>query len=245
MKKITLFVAIAALFAASCSNSLEGSKETQALAPSAALTDSTSYLVGVNFAGFLQNYDFGKLNFSEMEKGINDALNAKGTPRDAEFAKQFKISPELMNDVLGKFLEKRKAYVSALNTEKEKAFFENIANTPNVQKTEEGLYYVVNSAGEGANIALNDTLYVHYTGKLMDGTTFDSTEADGPSANFVLSNVIKGWQIGLTNVAAGADVTLYIPSNLAYGENGQPRAGIGPNAPLVFDVKIDSVKFAK
>ena len=80
--------------------------------------DSVSYLVGINFGSFIKGYDFGELNYAQIKKGMNDFIKAKGNMRDPEFGKQFKINPEEMNAVLDGFIQKRRAYASALNNEK-------------------------------------------------------------------------------------------------------------------------------
>ena len=81
------------------------------LLPSKAQIDSVSYLLGINFGSFLKSYDFGgDLNYAEMKKGILDFLGAEGDQTDSNFVKQFKVNPELMNDVFNGFLDKRAAY---------------------------------------------------------------------------------------------------------------------------------------
>ena len=73
--------------------------DPKAFLPKKSEIDSVSYLVGINFGSFLKGYNFGDLNYSAIEKGIKDFLNAKGDFRDSTFAEQFKSNPELMNEV--------------------------------------------------------------------------------------------------------------------------------------------------
>ena len=242
MKKFGIFAAgLAMLMAAACSNGESVSPATKALAPSQSKIDSVSYMVGLNFGSFIKGYNLGELNMNEVEKGINDLVNAKGNPRDAEFTKQFRISPEMMQTIMNSFIEQRMKYVAAVNLDKENTFFAEIAKKENVQKTESGIYYIIDNPGSEEKLGLEDNLFVHYTGTLPDGTEFDGTPAEGPSANFSLTGVIEGWKEGLQLIGDGGSIKLYIPSALAYGEYGQPNAGIEPNTPLVFDVKVDSV----
>ncbi len=242
MKRIGIIAAsLAVLMAASCSNGESVSPEAKALAPSKAQIDSVSYLVGVNFGTFIKGYNLGDLNMSEIQAGIKDLVSSTGNPRDPEFFDQFKISPELMQQLLNNYIEQRSKYVAAVNLDKEKDFFSKIASQPNVQKTESGLYYIINNPGAETKIAVDDDLYVHYKGTLPDGTEFDSTSEDGPSANFSLKGVIEGWKEGLQLIGDGGSIKLYIPSALGYGEYGQPNAGIEPNTPLIFDIQVDSL----
>jgi len=109
-------------------------------------------------------------------------------------------------------------------------------------KTQYGVYYVVHKKGKGEKIGQGDSVSVHYTGKLFDGTVFDSSKDRGPYT-FVpgMSQVIIGWHELATNLTEGDKVTAYIPSILAYGPQGSPPA-IPPNANLIFEMEILNVE---
>ena len=105
--------------------------------------------------------------------------------------------------------------------------------------TESGLSYKVINKGDGkVHPKENSTVTVHYTGMLMDGTIFDSSIQRGEPATFPLNRVIPGWTEGVQLMVVGDKWTFIIPSNLAYGANGIPQAGIGPNATLIFEVEL-------
>ena len=96
-------------------------------------------------------------------------------------------------------------------------------------------------AGNGATPKPTDTVSVHYTGKLIDGTVFDSSVQRGQPASFQVNQVIQGWQMALQKMKVGDKWMLYIPSDLAYGERGSAGA-IGPNEVLVFEVELLGVQ---
>lgn len=103
-------------------------------------------------------------------------------------------------------------------------------------ETSTGLKYVNVTEGTGASPKATDNVTVHYTGVLTDGTTFDSSVSRGEPATFPLSRVIAGWTEGLQLMKEGGRTVFYIPSNLAYGEQG--GGPIPPNAPLIFEVEL-------
>src|SRR5262245_21853096 len=108
-----------------------------------------------------------------------------------------------------------------------------------MQKTASGLEYgFLKKGGDEAPPGPIDTVEVHYTGWLLDGTKFDSSRDRGAPASFPLNGVIRGWAEGLQLMTPGARCKLVIPGDLGYGERGEPRAKIPPNATLVFDVEL-------
>ncbi|KLU17744.1 peptidylprolyl isomerase, partial [Proteus mirabilis] len=118
-----------------------------------------------------------------------------------------------------------------------KIFLEENVKNEGVQVTESGLQYKVLTAGEGAIPARTDHVRVHYTGRLIDGTVFDSSVQRGQPAEFPVNGVIAGWIEALTLMPVGSKWELYIPYQLAYGERGA-GAAIPPFATLVFEVEL-------
>ena len=106
-----------------------------------------------------------------------------------------------------------------------------------VQKTEDGIYYIIEKAGGEKKPNITSSVTVHYTGLLLDGTKFDSSVDRGQPATFPLTRVVPGWSLGIPLFGKGGKGTLLIPSHLAYGERGA-GGDIGPNSCLIFEVEI-------
>ena len=116
------------------------------------------------------------------------------------------------------------------------AFLQENAARDGIVTTLSGLQYEVIEAGEGDSPSATDTVTVHYTGRLLNGTVFDSSVERGEPARFPLNQVIPGWTEGLQLMSPGARYRFWIPANLAYGENAPPQ--IGPNQVLDFEVEL-------
>ena len=139
-------------------------------------------------------------------------------------------------------LEKKQQKAAAELGEQNKALGEKFlmenGKRVEVLTTPSGLQYEVLKEGDGPKPTAADRVEVHYTGKLIDGTVFDSSEERGVPATFGVTQVIPGWVEALQLMKAGSKWRLFIPSNLAYGPNGAPGSPIGPNATLIFDVEL-------
>lgn len=155
-----------------------------------------------------------------------------------------KMSPEEMQETLmalhRRVMEERQKDLmeaASTNLEAAKKFLAENAKEKDVISLPSGLQYKLISAGKGEKPEATDQVKVHYTGKLLDGTVFDSSVTRGQPAVFPLNGVIPGWTEGLQLLAPGGKATLFIPPNLAYGEQGRPPV-IPPNSCLVFDVEL-------
>ena len=143
--------------------------------------------------------------------------------------------------------------VAGINgTKYDAAFFNNTANqgdkasSDKYAQTSSGLKYVIVNEGTGKSPKATDNVTVHYVGTLTDGTQFDSSIDRGEPATFPLNRVIPGWTEGLQLMKEGGTAVFYLPSNIAYGEQGSfnPYTGqytIPPSAPLIFWVQLIQV----
>jgi len=119
-------------------------------------------------------------------------------------------------------------------------FLAKNAKEDGVVVTATGLQYKIIDEGSGQSPTTEDKVVAHYTGKLLDGTVFDSSHERGEPATFPVSGVIKGWQEALPMMKEGAKWQLIIPANLAYGDRGIGNV-IGPNETLMFDIELVSI----
>jgi FKBP-type peptidyl-prolyl cis-trans isomerase len=126
--------------------------------------------------------------------------------------------------------------------EKGEKFLAENKTKEGVKTTPSGLQYKIVKEGAGKSPKATDTVLVHYEGKLLDGSIFDSSIKRNEPISFPLNRVIPGWTEGVQLLKEGGKVILYIPSNLAYGASGTPGGPIGPNETLIFEVELLKVQ---
>lgn len=157
--------------------------------------------------------------------------------------KMTELMPKAEVDAMMKAQEDQyNAYIEQARAAEDSTMREYIAkNKIKVAPTASGLYFISKKAGKGAQAVAGQKVAVHYTGKLLDGTKFDSSYDRGEPIDFVLGSgqVIPGWDEGIAMMREGEKAVLLIPSKLAYGERGNQV--IPPCAPLVFDVELVKV----
>ena len=181
--------------------------------------------------GYAIGQDIGR-NVS-MYKDLIDVDVFFTSIKDAFEGKDSKMTQAEMSAV---FMDLPKR-MAAENKKKGEAFMAENKKKEGVKTTESGLQYEVIKAAEGAKPKATDSVTVHYTGTLLDGTVFDSSVERGEPTTFPLNGVIPGWTEGLQLMTVGSKYRFTIPSNLAYGERGTGRQ-IGPNSTLQFEVEL-------
>jgi len=132
----------------------------------------------------------------------------------------------------------KQAAAAGKNREQGNAFLAKNKTEKGVVTTASGLQYMVLRQGSGERPTPSSKVRVNYEGKLLDGTVFDSSYQRGEPVEFGLNQVIKGWSEGVSLMPVGSKYRFWIPSNLAYGPDGMPQGGIGPDATLTFDVEL-------
>jgi FKBP-type peptidyl-prolyl cis-trans isomerase FklB len=199
--------------------------------------DKLSYALGLNIGNSFKQQSI-EIKHDIFLKGIKDAFaGGKQLLSDDEVR-------EIMV-VLNKELSEKKAEVMKKLAEKNKedavTFFAENKKKEGVKTLASGLQYKIITEGKGKNPKATDTVTVHYRGTLIDGKEFDSSYRRGEPATFPVNGVIAGWTEALQLMKAGAKWQIFIPSNLAYEEKGIGNV-IGPNAALIFEVELISVK---
>jgi FKBP-type peptidyl-prolyl cis-trans isomerase FklB len=189
--------------------------------------DKISYAIGLSMGQNLMGSGVTSLEYADLAAGIKDVLE-KNQPQ---------ISYQEAQQVLGKFFSELEAKIAGEAKAAGEAFLAENAKREGVKVTESGLQYEVLEATIGQKPKATDKVRVHYEGTLIDGTVFDSSYKRGESITFGLNQVIKGWTEGMKLIGKGGKITLWIPSELAYGERGTGQ-DIGPNAALRFDVEL-------
>lgn len=196
--------------------------------------DKHSYMIGVLWGKQLQDIK-DDVDIEVVKKGLGDAYKGeKVLMTDAEAQE---ISVEFRT-VLQKKREEQQKIAATENIKIGEEFLAKNKAVAGVKVTDSGLQYQVITEGKGAKPKVNDQVKVHYTGTLINGTKFDSSVDRGQPATFPLNGVIAGWTEALQLMPVGSKYKLFIPGALAYGEQGQPQGGIGPNEVLIFEVEL-------
>ncbi|HKI89462.1 MAG TPA: FKBP-type peptidyl-prolyl cis-trans isomerase [Draconibacterium sp.] len=186
-----------------------------------------SYSLGMSIAGNLIKSGVKTINPELFLDGVKDTFNGEMP----------KILPDEANRILEEFIAKANAGQGSENLEKGAKFLAENRKKEDVVELPSGLQYKVLKEGEGEIPTATDQVKCHYHGTLIDGTVFDSSVERGQPAVFPVNQVIQGWVEALQLMSAGSKWRLFVPPELAYGEQGAGGA-IAPNSTLVFDVEL-------
>lgn len=196
--------------------------------------DRISYALGLSMGNNFKASGIQELDFAEFAAGVEAVFTGSKPKMSYDEAKeeirQFFTAMEERNQA-----EARK--MADVNEKAGKDFLDQNGKRAEVMTTPSGLQYEVLTEGTGVMPQATDQVKVHYTGKLIDGTVFDSSVERGTPATFGVTQVIPGWVEALQMMKVGSKWRLFIPSALAYGPNGAGGV-IGPNATLIFDVEL-------
>ena len=187
-----------------------------------------SYAIGANF-GTQVKHDGVNLDMDEFMKGVKDGM-----------AGQNMFSDQQMQEIFMQFQQDmQKKQAEKANSAKAEgiAFLAENKKNPDVHVTESGLQYKIIKQGDGPKPSATSKVTVKYTGKLIDGTVFDSSVQRGEPAEFPLNRVIRGWTEGLQLLKEGGKAILTIAPELGYGAHGAGNV-IPPHATLIFEVEL-------
>lgn len=239
MKKTLIATAVASLMLAGCSDSAEEKQKTVSLDSE---DKKIGYSMGMTFANRMKN-DLPEIEVDAFVQGIVDGLeDNESQMTEEEIQETLQAFQQKMMEEQQQAQQEQQGQQSGQakeNLEQAEEFLAENAERDEVTVTESGLQYEVLEEGDGASPDATDTVTVHYTGTLIDGTTFDSSRERGEPVSFPLQNVIAGWTEGLQLMKEGGRFKLYLPPEMAYGPGGQ--GSIGPNEALIFDVELISV----
>ena len=188
--------------------------------------DKLSYALGLSMGQNFKGSGVDKLNADDFADALR-AVYGEGTPA---------MTYDEAKQVVQEYFTNLQAKAGEMNAKAGKEYLANNAKEEGVKVTESGLQYLVVKQGNGKKPGPNDVVTVHYTGRLVDGTVFDSSVERGEPATFAVGQVIPGWVEGLQLMSEGSAYRLFIPSELAYGEHG--TGPIQPNSTLIFDVQL-------
>ena len=216
---------------------------TAAAKPGAVTTLTTtkqkaSYAIGMNLGGGLhrQNID---VDTDALVQGLKDTLSGNKALLTEEEARSALM--QLQSEMQAKMQAKQAAEGEA-NKKEGDAFLAANKTKEGVVTLPSGLQYKILTPGTGPKPTPADSVVCNYKGTLINGTEFDSSYKRGEPATFPVTGVIKGWTEALQLMPVGSKWQLFVPSDLAYGPRGTPGGPIGPNATLIFEVELISIK---
>lgn len=194
--------------------------------------DSTSYAIGADLGSRIKG-DSLPVNLDLLIAGLRDGLVGRSA-----------LTSDQVSMVLSTYqkeLTERQDAIYAATADRQrtagKDYLAQNSRRPGVTTLPSGLQYEVIHEGTGPTPTPADKVQVHYTGMLIDGKVFDSSEQRGKPITFGLGDVIRGWTEGLQQMKEGGEYRLFIPSDLAYGPQGRGEL-IPPNSVLIFTVKL-------
>ncbi len=232
MKKISVLMMTAAVAAGMVMTSCDQKGGTANVTMNAPI-DSVSYAIGINVGNDL------KANLKTFPGGepVNYDLFISGLMAVMNDTAAMKMTVESAQKLANEYVMKAQQAEVEVELKAGQDFLAANKTKEGVITTESGLQYKVITEGTGAKPTATDQVKCHYTGKLLNGTVFDSSVQRGEPAVFGVEQVIRGWQEVLQLMPVGSKYQIWVPSDLAYGPNGAGQI-IKPNATLEFEIEL-------
>jgi FKBP-type peptidyl-prolyl cis-trans isomerase len=206
--------------------------------------DKVSYSLGVDIGRTLQRLQLD-LNEEALSKGIGDVLGSKPMAMtDQELQETLQAFQQKMMQKQQEAMAKKQSEMKGVadkNKADGKKFLDENAKKSGVKSTPSGLQYKIIKEGKGDKPKDTDVVETNYRGTTIDGKEFDSSAKHGNSSSFPVNGVIRGWTEALKLMPVGSKWELYIPSELAYGDEGYGE-DIPPGSTLVFEVELLDIK---
>lgn len=199
--------------------------------------DKASYALGMNIGSGLRRQGI-PVDAAIVSRGLRDAMAGGKTLMTEE---EMKATLQQLSGDIHKAQEAKMHAAGEASRKESDAFLTANKAKPGVTALPDGLQYKVLKEGSGPKPTASDTVSVNYKGSLLNGTEFDSSYKRGQPASFPVGGVIKGWMEALQLMPVGSKWELYIPADLAYGDNPPPGSGISPGSTLVFEVELLSI----
>lgn len=199
------------------------------------ISEKSAYVVGYQMYGRLQD-SFADINLGHFLQGFRHKYNDLPVLMTSEELQQ--VFTEIQKKIEANKQKDQERQLAA-NKQQADSFLKQNRNKPGVVETPSGLQYKVLRRGSGASPSETSKVTVHYEGRLIDGTKFDSSYDRNSTASFGVNQVILGWVEGLQLMNPGSKYQFYIPSHLAYGDKGT-GSSIPPGSLLIFDVELFS-----
>jgi FKBP-type peptidyl-prolyl cis-trans isomerase len=218
---------------------------SQDYSPEASLNtmeDSVSYSIGFQSGSRFNQQGFAEIDVENFLAGLQDGLQGE----------ESEMGNTNLQDLFNRFNVYLMDKIKAENTDEQETFLAENLEKEGVMETASGLQYKVIEEGSGESPTAQDSVLVHYTGQLVDGTIFDTSRKEVAQENdlysparepyagakFLAGGVVPGFTEGLLLMQEGAVYEIYIPSELAYGERPRPGGPIQPNDMLIFEIEL-------
>lgn len=194
-------------------------------------SDSFSYAIGISIANFYKEQGITGINTQLVSRAIADANGGKAA-----------LSDDQVNNVIMAYMQSKRSEKSSAVRKAGEAFLAENKKKPGIITTASGIQYQILKEGNGPKPTSSDKVKVHYHGTLIDGTVFDSSVDRGEPIEFQVTGVIAGWVEILQLMPVGSKWKVFIPSNLAYGDNDMGPV-IKAGSVLIFEIELlDIVK---